>query len=313
MSDDAAIITRDLGKTFPGGVVAVHGFDLQVAAGNVYGLIGRNGAGKTTAMRLIMGLLRPDRGEATVLGQDLWTADRAHRARCAYVSQEQRLPRIMTIAELCRSCAYFYERWDPDYARDLAWRWGLAWDRQLGVMSGGENRKAAILLALACRPEVLVLDEPAAGLDPVARRELIDELVDALGSGDGCTVLFSTHIIADLERIAESIGIMDRGRLLTAGRLDEFQSRTKRVQVVFPGDAVPDGFTIPGILSRQSAGPVLTAVVRLASGHILDEVRAIPGARVQEFPLGLEEIVIDILGPSARSELMEATKPEVTP
>jgi ABC-2 type transport system ATP-binding protein len=312
MSDNAAIITQNLAKTFPGNVAAIHDLDLRVATGSVYGLIGRNGAGKTTAMRLIMGLLRRDHGEATVLGRDLWTADRAHRARCAYVSQEQRLPSIRTIDDLCRSCVYFYERWDPDYARNLAKRWGLTWDRQLGVMSGGERRKVAILLALACRPEVLLLDEPAIGLDPIARRELIDELVEALGRGDGCTVLFSTHIITDLERIAESIGIMDRGCLLTAGRLDEFQSRTRRVQVIFPGGTVPDGFTIPGTLRSQIAGPVWTAVVRLASEAVLDQVRSIPGVRVQEFPLGLEEIVIETLGPSAHAELMDATIQEAT-
>jgi len=301
---DLAILARDLGKTFPGGVVAVHGLDLQVPVGSVYGLIGRNGAGKTTALRLLMGLLRRDRGEALVLGRDLWTADSDHRARCAYVSQEQRLSPWMTIAELCRYGSYFYRQWDQEHARALARRWDLAWERQVGTMSGGEQRKVAILLALACRTEVLLLDEPAAGLDPVARRELIDELVDALARGDGCSVLFSTHIIADLERIAEVIGIMDRGRLVTAGRLDAFQATTKRVQLIFPGVAVPAGFVIPGTIRAEVSGPVLNAVVRLASEQALDDLHTTSGARVQVFPLGLEEIVIDILGPTARHELI---------
>jgi ABC-2 type transport system ATP-binding protein len=300
--NDPAIQARDLGKTFPGGVVAVHGLDLSVETGGVYGLIGRNGAGKTTALRLLMGLLRRDRGEALVLGRDLWTADRAHRARVAYVSQEQRLPGDLSAAELCAYCSRFYERWDQDRARELARRWGLAWERHVGVQSGGERRKVAILLALACRPEVLVLDEPAAGLDPVARRELLDALIEALGDGDGCTVLLSTHLIADLERIATSIGIMDRGRLAAAGQLEEFQTATKRVQVVFPGDCVPAGFAIPGTLRSAVAGPVLTAVVRLASERALDDARAIPGTRVQVFPLGLEEIVIGILGPTPNQQ-----------
>jgi ABC-2 type transport system ATP-binding protein len=300
--NDPAIQARDLGKTFPGGVVAVHGLDLQVPVGSVYGLIGRNGAGKTTALRLLTGLLRRDRGEALVLGRDLWTADSDHRARCAYVSQEQRLSPWMTVAELCRYGAYCYRRWDHDHARALARRWDLAWERPVGAMSGGEQRKAAILLALASRAEVLVLDEPAAGLDPVARRELLDELVDALALGDGRSVLLSTHLIADLERIAEEIGIMDRGRLVAGGRLDELQATTRRVQLVFPGDAVPAGFAIPGAIRSEASGPVLNAVVRQASEPALAALAASSGARMQVFPLGLEQIVIDILGPTARPE-----------
>jgi ABC-2 type transport system ATP-binding protein len=311
--NDPAIQARDLGKTFPGGVVAVHGLDLQVPVGSVYGLIGRNGAGKTTALRLLTGLLRRDRGEALVLGRDLWGADSDHRARCAYVSQEQRLSPWMTVAELCRYAAYLYPSWDQDHARALARRWDLAWERQVGVLSGGEQRKVAILLALASRAEVLVLDEPAAGLDPVARRELIDELVDALARGEGCSVLFSTHIIADLERIAERIGIMDRGRLVAGGRLDELQATTRRVQLVFPGDAVPAGFAIPGTIRAEISGPVLNAVVRLADERAVDGLAAGSGARVQVFPLGLEQIVIDILGPTARHEFSQDPQLEAQP
>jgi ABC-2 type transport system ATP-binding protein len=163
----------------------------------------------------------------------------------------------------------------------------------------------SVALALAARPEVLLLDEPAAGLDPVARRELIDVLVDILASGEGCTVLFSTHILSDLERIAEQVGIMDRGRIVTAASLDDLQSHTRRVQVIFPGDRAPDGFAVPGALRTTVEGPVVTAVARLDSETQPDAVRAVEGVRVQVFPLGLEDIFIALFGREPAGELLE--------
>lgn len=302
---DPAIEARDLSKTFPGGVVAVNGLDLAVPPGVVYGLIGRNGAGKTTALRMLMGLLRPNRGAARVLGTDLWTAPIETRARVAYVPQLQQLHAWMTPEELCHYASHFYGRWDMAYAHGLARRFDVPWDYQVGVMSGGERRKVSILLAFAARPDVLLLDEPAAGLDPIARRELIDELIEVLSRVEGCTVLFSTHIISDLERVAEHVGIMDRGRMVAAARLDELQSRTKRVQVIFEGAAPPPGFAVPGAIRSKAEGPVVTAVVRLASDAQLDEVRRLPGVRVNVFPLGLEEIFIELFGPGSRAEFTE--------
>jgi len=300
-----AIEAYDLSKTFPGGVVAVNGLDLQVAPGAVYGLIGRNAAGKTTTIRLLMGLLRADRGTARVLGRNLWLADPEHRARVAYVSQEQQIHDWMTLEELCHYCRHFYPKWDRQYARDLARRFDLPLDRQLGLLSGGQRRRAAIVLAFAGRPEVLLLDEPAAGLDPIARRELVDEIIDILSRGDGTTVLLSTHIISDLERVAEYVGIMDRGHMVQSAPLDALQSQSKRVQVIFGEGGPPEGFAIPGAIRSHTAGPVVTAVVQMVSETQLDPVRSLPGVRVNVFPLGLEEIFIELFGPSAQREFGE--------
>ncbi|MFH1730118.1 MAG: ABC transporter ATP-binding protein [Planctomycetota bacterium] len=302
---DYAVETADLSKTFPGGVVAVNGLDLRIPRGAVYGLIGRNGAGKTTAIRLMMGLLRPNGGEARILAESMWTAAPEHRARVAYVAQEQRIPDWMTTEELCTWLGHFYAKWDAAYARDLAGRFGLAWDRQVGVMSGGERRKVAVLLAFAARPDVLLLDEPAAGLDPIARRELIDEIINVITSIDGCTVLLSTHIISDLERIAEYIGIIDRGRIVTEAKLEDLRDRTKRVQIVFDGDGVPESLKIPGAIRTRIEGPVVTAVVQIVSDNQFDELRKIPGVRLNVFPLSLEDIFIDLFGPASREEFSE--------
>ena len=296
------VVADNLSKTFSGGVVAVNGLDMSVPRGAVYGLIGRNGAGKTTALRMLMGLLRPGGGSASVLGRNMWTAPREHRERVGYVSQEQQVHGWMTLDELCHYCAHLYARWDPACARRLADRFDLASGRQVGLMSGGERRKVAILLAMASLPEVLILDEPAAGLDPIARRELVDELVDALSNAEGRTVIFSTHIISDLERIADHVGIMDRGRLVTSSRLEDLQTSTRRVQIIFEGDAPPADFRLQGAVREERSGPVVTAIVKVLSETQFDEVRAKYGARVNVFPLGLEEIFIELFGPGAREE-----------
>jgi ABC-2 type transport system ATP-binding protein len=293
---DAAIEARDLYKTFPGGVIAVDGLDLSVPRGTVYGLIGRNGAGKTTTLRMLAGILLPERGTANVLGRDMWSAPPEARARMAYVSQLQKIHQWMTTEELCHYASHFYERWDMAYAKELAGHFGVSWDRPVGWMSGGQQRKAAILLAFAARPQVLILDEPAGGLDPIARRDLVSELVDVISRGDECTVILSTHIISDLERIAEHVGIMENGRMVESARLDELQTTAKRVQVIFEGSAPPPDFRIPGAVRVRADGPVVSAVVRLGNDAELDVVRRIPGARVNVFPLGLEDMYIELFG-----------------
>jgi ABC-2 type transport system ATP-binding protein len=287
---------EDLTKTFGEDVVALSGLDLQVEQGAVYGLIGRNGAGKTTTLRLLMGLLHATKGSARVLGCELRNARPADRARVSYVSQAQQLPSWMTLGELCRCAATFYPNWDQGFAEGLARRWHLDANRPVSRSSGGEQRKAAILLALAPRPEVLLLDEPAAGLDPISRRELIEELIELLSRDNGCTVLFCTHILSDLERIAESVGILDRGRLLMSGRLDELQNRMQRLQVIFPGEAAPPTWSIPGALSSRITGPVVTAVMERLEFDQIEKIRRWPGVRVQVFPMGLEEIFLEVAG-----------------
>jgi ABC-2 type transport system ATP-binding protein len=301
---DLAIEIRSLSKTFAGKVVAVDDLDMTVPQGVVYGLIGRNGAGKTTTLRMLMGLLAPDRGFAHLLGMDVRKADPAARARAAYVSQSQQLYSWVTLDELGYYMAQFYPYWDGGRLGQLAGRFEVPRDRPIGVMSGGEQRKAAIVLALATRAEVLVLDEPAGGLDAIARRQLVGEIVDLAATGE-TTILFSTHIITDLERVAEYVGIMDRGKMVNQGRLEDLHTGTRRVQVIFAEASPPVDFAIPGAVRQHAAGPVVTALVRLADESQLDAVRRMPGVRVQVFPLGLEEAFIDLLGPELSDELAE--------
>jgi ABC-2 type transport system ATP-binding protein len=292
-----AIQISGLTKTFGRQVVAVNALDLQVQRGTVYGLIGRNGAGKTTTLRLLMGLLKPSSGTALLLGQDFWRASAQVREQVGYVSQQLHLPEWMSLAELNRYCSHFYAAWDADWARQLARRWDLPWERPLGQLSTGGQRLAALIGALAARPELLLLDEPGAGLDAISRHSMLSCLAEALQDGRPSTILLSTHQLSDLERLATQVGIMDHGRMLMEGTVDDWQATMRRVQVVFEGDSVPESFSIPGALRSTILGPVITGVVRMVDEAQLDGLRQLPNARVFVFPLNLEELFVELLQP----------------
>jgi ABC-2 type transport system ATP-binding protein len=291
---DSAIELRNLTKTFPGGTVGVTGLNLEIQPGTVYGLMGRNGAGKTTTIRLLMGLLRPDEGEARICGENMASASRALRSRVSYVSQSEQMPGWMSFGDLCRYVSHFYEGWNRSFAEDLAIRWGISSLRPVSSFSGGEQRKAAIILALASAPDILILDEPAAGLDPLSRRELINEVVAVLNRHSSATILFSTHIISDLERVAEWVGVLEHGRLVLNRPLDDLHGCFRRVQVIFPGEAPPPHFAIPGAAKCVVAGPVVTGVTEYFDAEHIEALKRWPGVRVQVFPLSLEEIFIEL-------------------
>jgi ABC-2 type transport system ATP-binding protein len=252
-------------------------------------LVGRNGAGKTTAMRILLGLTRADAGTAHILGKDWWEAGAADRQRVAYVSQQGQPPGWMTLGEMGRMSARFFARWDSGLARELAGRWEVTWNRPLGRLSGGHQRLAALAWALATRAEVLLLDEPAAGLDPVSRRDVMRGLVDALMRTEGCTVLLNTHVLADVERLATHVAVLHQGSVVATAAVEEWQRTMRRVQVVVPGQEVPPGLEVPGTLRSHRSGPVLTALARVTDDAQLAPVRALPGVRVHVFPLTMEE------------------------
>lgn len=295
MPDSSIISARDLTRAFDGGVVAVNGFDLTVGAGSVFGLIGRNGCGKTTVLRVLLGLLKADRGSTRMLGCDFWNAPSEVRQQVAYVPQENQLPGWMTIAELTRYLGHFYTMWDESLAQKLAKAWELPWTRRVGTMSLGEQRKVALMLAFVSHPKVMVLDEPAAGFDVMTRLHLIELIIETVSQFEPCTVLLSTHIISDLERVASHIGVMDRGALLRTGELDSLREEFRRIQVVFDLDLVPADFKIPGSIDLRVEGPVATAVVDCVDEDIVLNLSERWKARVNEFPMSIEEIFVTLL------------------
>lgn len=290
---EPAVHLCSLSKRFRGGPPVLDGLDLKVGQGEVFGLIGRNGSGKTTALRILMGLLRADHGIAHVLGRDLWLASRDHRQRVAYVSQSQQLPDWLSLRDLSATSSRLYQTWSQPFFKEILQRWHLPTDQPISRLSGGNQRLAAIALALSSRPEVLILDEPAAGLDPIARRDLNQCLIEVLGEGNGCTIVLSTHLLADLERLATRVGIIEEGRLVAEGAVEEWQRTMRRVQIVFSQEQPPRDFSVPGAIRSRTLGPVVNALATIEDDSQLDGVRAIDGARVYVFPLTLEELFVD--------------------
>ena len=283
----APLVAQGLWHTY-GERSALRGVDFTVDAGSVLGLIGRNGAGKSTLIRALLGLLVPSSGCALVLGEPaLQLTDRV-KERMAYVPQQPQSFPWLTAVQLLEFVGRFFPRWDGEFARATLSRWDIPAGRPLAKLSPGERQRVELIRALACRPDVLVLDEPAAALDPVARRELLREV--ALRAGEsGCTVVFSTHIVSDLERVASQIALLHEGRLLLHCDLDATKERYARLWLpprhaeAAPGTA----------LSRRVHGDgSLTLVVgRGARGEWPAAVQ-LDGARLDA--LGLEDLFVEI-------------------
>jgi ABC-2 type transport system ATP-binding protein len=201
----------------PGKAFALDQLSIRVPTGAIYGFLGPNGAGKTTTIRLLLGLLRPGGGEIRVLGEPV--PRRIHHAlgRIGYVPERPHLHLSLTVEESARFHAAFYPSWDGAWASELFHRFGLDRSRGIRSLSKGEMGKLMIALALAQKPELLILDEPTDGLDPVVRRELLSALLDYV-SDRRATVFISSHLVHELERVCDWVGVLDRGRLITKCR-----------------------------------------------------------------------------------------------
>jgi ABC-2 type transport system ATP-binding protein len=221
-----AIDTVELTRRF-GRLEAVSALNLRVPGGSVFGLIGPNGAGKTTTIKLLMKLIRPSGGSASVLGIDSRRLRHVDFERIGYVSENQRLPLWMTPSQLFEYCRPFYRTWDEGLCRKLAADLRLPADAPLRTLSRGARMKAALLSSLVYRPELIVLDEPFSGLDPLVRDELTRALL-GLAADSSCTILISSHDVEELERLVDWIGFIDGGRLIfvepVAALLDRFTS-----------------------------------------------------------------------------------------
>lgn len=284
MTPTPAFAMKGVAKSFP--FFTLRDVSLALEPGQIMGLVGPNGAGKSTTIRLLMGLLAPDAGEIRLLGHAMPRAQAAAKADVGFVSDDMRLLQHATLDWHMRFVASIYPGWDAAYAATLLKRFGLRAAQPVKSLSSGEQAKALLLLALARRPRLLVLDEPTAGLDPVARHELLGELMDVLRD-DARAILFSSHNTQDVERISDRIAFIDRGRVVAASGRDDFLERWRRLQLRLPADRpLP---ALPGIVASERDGGLVTLTVDGFSEALLAQLGA-PVEAVQR--LSLEEIFV---------------------
>jgi len=285
----AVLEVRGLRRHF-GKVPAVDGVDLTVREGEIYGFLGINGAGKTTTIRALMGIIAAEAGTISLLGETTRRTSVAQKRRIGYVSQEQNFYPWMTCAALGRFVGAFYPTWDgAEFARLLSVLEVPA-ERRVSELSGGMRAKLALALALAPRPALLILDEPTAGLDPVARREFM-QLIVAQARQHRRTTLFSSHLIDEVERTADRVGIIHRGRMHFEGSLRELRGLVRRVRVPLGVEFVPP----PDFeLWRDEPQDGVRTLALRAAPTAWDGLALPPGAVVEE--LSLEDAFIACVG-----------------
>lgn len=280
-----AIDLQDLRKQY-GPVAALDGLTLQVPAGSIYGLLGVNGAGKTTLLRLLMGFLHPTGGAGTVLGFPLGQQEAATRARIGYVPERPVLYPAMTVAELMAFGRGVHPRWDPAAATRYLEIFRLPPGRRVRNLSAGMLSQLALCVALAGGPDLLLLDEPAAGLDPVHRRRYLQVLLEESATEDR-TILMASHDLALMERACDHVALIHAGRVQVAGRLDQVLETEKRLRVAAPATAAAALAALPGVRAVRPEGHGFLVTGRVAA----DTVRTVPGVTgVQSFDLSLEEV-----------------------
>ena len=278
---------KNLTKTF-GGFTALKELNMTIPKGAVYGLVGPNGAGKSTLIRHIAGIYRPDSGEITIDGEAVWENPNA-KAKLGYIPDDLFFFKSATIEDMRRYYRGLYPSFDDELFQRLGEKFDLPRKSPIRKFSKGMKKQAAFWLTVACRPELLVLDEPVDGLDPVMRRQIMG-LILADVAEHGTTVLVSSHNLRELEDICDHVGILDKGQMLLERSLADMQGGTVKVQ--FVGE-VPDGLTI---LHRTDIGKLRTIVVRATAqeAEAVFEQAELPFYEV--LPLSLEEIFIYELG-----------------
>lgn len=211
---EIANLTRRFGSR-----IALDSVSLSIPRGAVYGLVGENGAGKTTLIKHILGLFRAESGSVRVFGLDPVADPVGVLSRTGYLSEQNDLPEWMRVDELMRYSRSFYSAWDEGYAEDLRNTFGLDNSSRIKTLSKGQKARAGLLIALAHRPELLVLDEPSSGLDPIVRRDILEAVIRTVAS-EGRTVLFSSHLLDEVERVADHITMISRGHIALSSPLD---------------------------------------------------------------------------------------------
>ncbi|HEY7157240.1 MAG TPA: ABC transporter ATP-binding protein [Gemmataceae bacterium] len=289
---DMQSVTRRFGAT-----VALDNIHLRVPRGVVFGLVGVNGSGKTTLLKHVLGLLRAQAGSVRVFDRDPVADPVGVLSRIGYLSEENDLPPWMTVAELIRYTKAFYPGWQDDYAEKLRRQFGLDLAARVGTLSKGQQARAGLLVALAYRPELLVLDEPSSGLDPLVRRDILGAIVRTIAD-EGRTVLFSSHLLDEMERVADFVAMIDKGRIVLSAPMDALQANHRRLTLRFE-EARSQPPALTGALSWEGADREWTAVCHGSAEELRTAASATGGRIVEEHGVGLDEIFVARMGPAA--------------
>ena len=278
-------LTRQFGKK-----TALDDLSLTVPRGGVFGLIGGNGAGKTTLIKHILGLLKAQSGSVQVFGHDPVQNPVGVLGRIGYLSEERDLPNWMRVGELMRYTQAFFPNWDEKYAEELREAFDLASNAKIKTLSRGQRARAGLLVALAHRPDLLILDEPSSGLDPVVRRDILGAIIRTIAD-EGRTVFFSSHLLDEVERVADRVAIIHQGRIMLTASMDEIKETHRRVTLRF-GQALDRAPALVGTISCTGEGAEWTYVCSGESEQLRRAAEAIGGMVVGDDALTLDEIFV---------------------
>jgi len=289
--NNATIEASNLSKSF-GEKQVLRDISFGVSPGDVIGVLGKNGAGKTTLLELVLGFTAPTAGEVRVFGHQSYNLPGQTKARVGFVPQQDELLDQLSVADQLRVIASFYPRWDAEMIARLCADWSVDLKARVKAMSVGERQKLSILLAFGHSPELLILDEPVASLDPIARRQFLEQLLTLSADGQRA-IVFSSHIVSDVERLANRIWILKEGRLDWQGDLDSLKESIVRLHIRGAGSELPE-LTIPGVLTVQREGAFATAVVRDWTPEAHQALEKSASVQIEVEPLGLEEIFVEL-------------------
>lgn len=285
---------------------ALDSVSLVVPRGVVFGLVGANGAGKTTLIRHVLGLLKAQAGSVRVFGLDPVKDPVGVLSRVGYLSEEGDLPGWMRIDELMRYVRAFYPTWDEEYAQDLRRQFALDPAAKVNTLSKGQKARAGLIVALAYRPELLLLDEPSSGLDPIVRRDILGAIVRTIAD-EGRTVLFSSHLLDEVERISDRVAMLKEGHILFAGELDEIKETHHRLTLRFDDERLQPP-ALEGFLSWEGRGREWTAVANGRLDALTLAASAIGAEVVGQKSLSLDDIFLARVGATSTATIEEGAR-----
>jgi ABC-2 type transport system ATP-binding protein len=286
---ESVIEIESLTRRF-GAKVALNGVSLTVPRGSVFGLVGANGAGKTTLIKHVLGLLRAASGSVRVFGRDPVADPVGVLSQVGYLSEENDLPGWMRVEELLRYTRAFYPNWDDAYAERLRRDFELDPTARIKNLSKGQRARAGLLIALAYRPELLVLDEPSSGLDPIVRRDIMEAIIRAIAE-DGRTVLFSSHLLHEVERVADRVAMIHQGRVVFDSALDDVKETHRCLTLRF-AESRRRPPALAGVLAWDGGGCEWTALCNGRPGEVRAAVVAAGAHVVEERVPSLDEIFV---------------------